>query len=127
MSDKLLCRLGKKGNPKGFPQTVDKVRDVSLALSIYKGNQRLTPMPLKQMRQWRIIIHSCLFIEYLPRDSCQPCEAPQRGYGVDHYLRADIMSVKQERINELLDAATFDTRAFGSEADERLPFCSKSP
>ena len=110
-----------------LPQTVDKVRDNSLALSISKGSHRLPPMPLNRMRQWRILIHSCLFIEYLPGDGCQPCEAPLCGYGVDHYLRADKMSVKQERINELLDAATFYTRTFGSEADERLPFCSQMP
>jgi len=73
------------------------------------------------MRQRRILIHSCLITAYLPGERCQPCEAPQRGYGVDHVLQADKMIAKQERIR-VLQAAAFESRACGSVADARLPF-----
>lgn len=53
---------------------------------------------LNKRRHGRLIIHSCLIIEYLPGEGCQPCEAPLRGYGVDHTLQADKMIAKQERI-----------------------------
>ena len=58
---------------------------------------------------------------YLPGECCQPCEAPLRGYGVDHTLQADRIVNKQERIR-LLRAAKLKSRACGSEEDARFPF-----
>ena len=44
------------------------------------------------------MIHYCLTKYDLPGESCQPCEAPLRGYGVDHSHQADKMTTKQEWI-----------------------------
>ena len=43
------------------PQTVDKVRDNSLALSIYKGNHRLPPIPFLFVRKCPQTLASPLF------------------------------------------------------------------
>ena len=44
------------------------------------------------------MIHSCLTKYDLSGESCQPCEAPLCGCGVDHSHTTDKMTTKQEWI-----------------------------
>ena len=104
----------------GGAQTEDNVREQSLAF-LFSGKHRL--MPLHLLRHRRRMIHFCLFTEYLPKDGCQPCEAPHSGYGVDHHLRGRYHG-RQAGTDQcaVCNSPFLDARFFGSAADEKLPF-----